>query len=485
MSSLDDEEGCMEDEMMYGEDEFMSYSASAVQAAHAEESSRRSKGKGKEGEAADAGSKDDSSIYDKLRRIQSIDDRTVSALVADDPTPLGSLSTSAKLMRALVSLQDLFAPEILEATRQPISTSTLPSPSPRSLPLATFTTIIELLSSALADVNQPSPPSRHTYELNAARAQLALRQSGYEVAPSVPPPPSSSSLHRTPSEKDDRTLAELMADNARLMILQLRPPLLDSPPPTSPTFPADLIRPKDLSTTPIGHLPPEILARIFEIARHEAEQPVLTGDLGHRYDDFGVLRTSRVPARPQPGQQFELSGSRTLAQRFACFFSSSGRRVVADGHRSHSLALVCKDWKLIARTVAFSAVHLSRRTQLDKLLELLASSDNSLASHIRTLNAKVPAEQPDVDAMGDTRGTSLRRGGAFVLPLFRGQTTAWNGAGPANERGKGSDDAAETQGALFQRLVLVSTNLKSLSLTVLGHAFSVRYGISLRSQPES
>lgn len=124
--------------------------------------------------------------------------------------------------------------------------------------------------------------------------------------------------------------------------------------------------------------------------------------------------------------------------------------------------------------MAFSSVHLSRRTQLDKLLDLLMASDNTYATHIRSINAKVPVQLPDVDAMGDISGTRTRRGGAFVLPIFRGRGQAgWSGAGPSTDR-QGADDAIETQGALFQKLVTASTNLKTLSLTVLGHAFSVR-----------
>ncbi|KAL8286846.1 hypothetical protein RQP46_003852 [Phenoliferia psychrophenolica] len=436
---------------------------------------------------------------DALAALRGIDNETVSTLVQLDPTPVSHLSTSTKLMKAITILQNQQQQQHTPFPAYPPPPPPhgsyyaahpmppLPPPS-RPLPSSTYTSLLELLASALADVSAPTPGPRESrrtaeYKLAVARANLSLNHSGQQSSTFSPPPPpplfhpgsyeefelefgtpSSSSSPAPPplapssqptDTELDATLAHLMAENTRITLLKLRPSFLPKPsaPVTPPPRDPTLTPPK--ASSPIGKLPAEILAEIFRIARKLAEErPVEMSHQSHpNADPYELIR----PARVRRGAGYELHGSRTAAQRFV-----------------QSLALVSKSWQATSRSIAYASVHLRKKTQLPKLLDVLGRNDCHWREHIVSLNVKLPVSNPDP---GVTNALGGRRAGALARHMSA-TAFGWAQPGPSGSQTSAQrlQEDAESPSVHFSRLIAASPNLQQLSLTVIGYAYSVPFG---------
>ncbi|KAK4700300.1 hypothetical protein P7C70_g5946, partial [Phenoliferia sp. Uapishka_3] len=361
-----------------------------------------------------------------------------------------------------------------------------PPPSPE------FIALLELLSSALADVNAQTvgtrdARSRAEYDLIAARARLAM-MSGNNIIlqplPGTPAPiyfhdlgnlssniPNSSASSSSPSPAPplptsfsntdlDRDLASLLVENTQLTLLKLRPPFLPKVPTTNVTpLPADPLLTPLTDNSPISKLPAEILGEIIRLARIAAEKRLdeahLPGGVSHSHGDPYDVRPARM--RKNAWAERELLGSRTAAQRFV-----------------HSLALVNKTWQATSRSIAYASIHLRKKTQLPKLLEVLLKGGCRWAEHIVAVNVKLPVTAPDPSVVGSIR--SARGGG-----LARHMTAAYTWAQGSTQGSNSSSsqriqDDTEPSTIQFSRLVAKAANLQTLTLTVIGFAYSAPFG---------
>lgn len=412
-----------------------------------------------------------------------MDDYTVQSLLRHDPTPVASLPTSTKLIKALHLIQQAYQashPENPSGVEPRLDVGVARAPDP--FPLATYASLLELVGSALSDINQSpltftamagaaSKSKKTVYELQLERARLFLDPSRQWTSPptvlngwgAVAPP---SELSK--EQKEDHDLANLYADNTRAALLILRPPILD-PPPSDPSAlshaePSSSADPFAAPTSfcPIASLPEELLSTIFSLARTAAEQRLegagLNGD--GIYDEYGNPRSaSAIQRRRMPGS---LEGSRTAAQRFTL-----------------SLSLVCKDWRAPARRIAFRSLHCRKMGQMERLLKLLDDSPDGeeLAGYISELNAKVLRASDLGMSVGRSRGY-----GRFVA-------AGGGGWGVASALGAGGSAAAaaalekeeESPGFLFAQLVSKATNLRSLVLNLAGGSpYSIGFGAAGR-----
>jgi hypothetical protein len=209
-----------------------------------------------------------------------------------------------------------------------------------------------------------------------------------------------------------------------------------------------------------------------------------------RYDEFGIplSRSSRSymihqQQQRRSGHGNELVGSRSSAQRLI-----------------HSFALVCKRWQQVSREVGFSEIHLRHlrnahqmpcvlaqpnalwmyalTRRIDRKLISLLTSDthSSLVEHIVTINAKLPMSAPPPSVVGTMRGSrnAWRHTGNYASAGWSALSTSNDGSssGIASD----NEDSPATQ---FCRLVTLSKNLQSLSLTILGTTYSVRFRLCL------
>lgn len=438
-----------------------------------------------------------------------VDDFTVESLLRNDPTPTASLPTSTKIIKSLHLLQSMFQQANPDAPFPGLA-SAIPSfgggfgaRTPSPFPLETYASLLELLGSALQDVNSAplafsgaassaARTKKTIYELQLERARLALNPDKAWVSPptvmnnwgTVSPP-----SELTKEEKQMVDLSHLYSDQARAALLILRPPLF---PPSPPEEPSSSTNPhlststnaegktpsstSSSSTCYISLLPSELLSHIFSLARAlSAERLPLHGGHGgvggypgDPYDDYGAPRPI---ARRRPPGASSLEGSRTAAQRFAL-----------------GLALTCRDWKAPARRIAFQSIHLRKAGQVEKLLKLVDGKGTpsaeggeggvreDLLGWVRKIDAKV-VKAPDLGAgalagigVGRVRGYARFAGG-----MAWGVGGSSGGAGSA-AAAKALEQEEETPAALFAKLVGKASGLRQLSLCVVGHPYSVGFG---------
>jgi hypothetical protein len=298
-----------------------------------------------------------------LQLLANLDPTTAEKLVELDPAPTEDLLTTVKIMKAISILTS--ACSVMQEMNDSYETS-------QSLPLSTYSDIVQLLSSALSDVNQsnptlrspPKPLSLHHLEVARAKLSLPLQDAvplqapvdrteavlvasslGHSVILPAPPAP--------PSE-----LSLLFAENARLALAALRPSsLFPSPHYGSSAMPAS---PTDTSQQPappppvgpsyISKLPSELLIYVLQFA-HSAAAEHDNNEAQNR--SLGPSRTpivrevwngrGRRSVRDEYGNPVNgITGSKGAAQRFTL-----------------SLARVCKAWVEPSRTVSILATHSS------------------------------------------------------------------------------------------------------------------------------
>lgn len=438
----------------------------------------------------------------EVRQLDILDDYSVASLTRTHPTPVSSLPTATKLIKAISLITNLHNLRSYPPVAHLPSYAGDHARQPDPFPVATLAAVVELLGSALTDVNAVPAASftsnrdQTVYELQLARARMLLKPQNEVPFEAFGRGWADTRAEPTPEQKKDRDLANLFSDNARACLLLLCPSILDSSATTDgvkqgAAVPSSTASDGDTSTAPkscpIGKLPSELLALIFSFARAACEERPDNGMYAHPtgYEDEYHLMPQRVPRRSPGIAARGLEGSRTAAQRFTL-----------------SLALVCSDWREVARSVAFASIHIRKplqvrchlertvlranalylsSSQMAKLLRLFDSVSPAQATtwteHIQAINAKVPVPAPDPTVVSPTRSTRfnvIRANGAAALVggawTIMGGTSSNGGASGSN----GATGEDETPGGVFALLVKRASNLKTLELSVVGHAYSVR-----------
>ncbi|GAA5933264.1 hypothetical protein JCM1841_006573 [Sporobolomyces salmonicolor] len=451
------------------------------------------KGKGKAVDVADevmdsteaTGSSTESTkqAREDLARLAAVDPTTAGRLAELDPTPIDTLPTSLKLIKAIQILTNACS-SALDALPAPAQTyaGQVDLPAVDGLPISRYTSAIELLTSALSDVNlnaptMRSPPKEHaSYHLEVARAKLGL-----PLQDAVPPMPlparpptliSGRSVHVVdPYRHPPSDIALLFAENARLALAALRPSVLFPPlPPTVPSSPppAASSRSGSLSAmgpSPISKLPAELLVHIFSLARSVAAERSPDSDLPPPGVEVieawgGGLRGRRSVTRQYSAlnRTNALEGDNAAAQRFAL-----------------ALARVCKAWVDPAQTVAFRTLHLHQGPQLADLLSLLTSRPelSHLASHIRSISAGI-APLPPADS-STSAGDRLHRPFAYRAAARLRGTRAGCSVSMSKTQGEGvGEGERESAGEMWSRLVALAGNVQKLRLRIIA---SRRWGV--------
>ncbi|GAA5915184.1 hypothetical protein JCM5296_007241 [Sporobolomyces johnsonii] len=419
-----------------------------------------------------------------LARLAAVDPTTAGRLAELDPTPTESLPTSLKLIKAIQILTNACS-ATLEAPPAPAhgyaGQVNLPAVDGDGLPVSTCTSAIELLTSALSDVNLNAPNMRSlpkanaSYHLQVARAKLGLPlQDAVPPTKSIPVPGRGvRMINQYPQPPSD--VALVFAENARLALAALRPSALFPPLyPTMPSSPPPAASsrsgsPAVVGASAISKLPSELLVHIFTLARSAAAGRSTDSDVpspgdvvieawgrGHR-----VRMTDQYGA---PIRTHALEGSHAAAQRFAL-----------------ALARVCRAWVDPARTVAFRTLHLNQGPQLADLLSLLTSRRelSHLASHIHSISAFL-APLPPADASTGA-GDPLRRSFAYrAAPRLRG-ARAGSSVSVSKIQGEGGGLAErgerESAGEMWSRLVALAGNVQKLRLRIIaGRSWGVPLG---------
>ncbi|GAA5952944.1 hypothetical protein JCM21900_001525 [Sporobolomyces salmonicolor] len=453
----------------------------------------KGKGKGKAVDVADeamdsteatgASTESTKQAREDLARLAAVDPTTAGRLAELDPTPIDTLPTSLKLIKAIQILTNACssALDALPARAQTYA-GQVDLPAVDGLPISRYTSAIELLTSALSDVNlnaptMRSPPKEHaSYHLEVARAKLGL-----PLQDAVPPMPlparpptlvSGRSVHVVdPYRHPPSDIALLFAENARLALAALRPSVLFPPlPPTVPASPPPAASScsgslSAMGPSPISKLPAELLVHIFSLARSMAAERSPDSDLPPPGVDVieawgGVLGGRRSVTRQysELSRTNALEGDNAAAQRFAL-----------------ALARVCKAWVDPAQTVAFRTLHLHQGPQLADLLSLLTSRPelSHLASHIRSISACI-APLPPADSSTSV-GERLRRPFAYrAAARPRGTRTGYS-VRMSKTRGEGvGEGERESAGEMWSRLVALAGNVQKLRLRVIA---SRRWGV--------
>ncbi|GAA5880023.1 hypothetical protein JCM1840_005293 [Sporobolomyces johnsonii] len=409
-----------------------------------------------------------------LARLAAVDPTTAGRLAELDPTPTDSLPTALKLIKAIQILTNACS-ATLEVPPAPAhgyaGQVNLPAVDGYGLPVPRYTSAIELLTSALSDVNFNAPnmlslpKANASYHLQVARAKLGLPPQD-AVPPTKSIPVSGRGvrmINQYPQPPSD--VALIFAENARLALAALRPsalfPPLDPAMPSSPP-PAASSRsgsPAVTGASAISKLPSELLVHIFTLARSAAAGRSTDSDVPSP-DDVVIEtwgRGHRVRMTDQYGAPIRthaLEGSHAAAQRFAL-----------------ALARVCRAWVDPARTVAFRTLHLNQGPQLADLLSLLTSRRelSHLASHIHSISAFL-APLPPADASTGA-GDPLRRSFAYrTAPRLRG-ARAGSSVSVNKIQGEGGGLAEggerESAGEMWSRLVALAGNVQKLRLRII------------------
>ncbi|KAM0754460.1 hypothetical protein T439DRAFT_321501 [Meredithblackwellia eburnea MCA 4105] len=397
-----------------------------------------------------------------LSKLETIPRHDLSSLVHLDPSPLNTLKPSTKLIKALTMLSYFAA----------------------DLPEDSYSVMVELMSSAIADVqglemNAKNATSdlkkKSAYSLQVARAKLALAAAG--VIPPTPPASSqqstsASSAQETSSEgparissndpnpQMTRDIHDLWAENTRLALLLLRPSFLNLGAQSTVSSPTISSSPAS-TKSPIAKLPEELLSEILLIARSMCEERVpgsfTNASVSPPLDDPANWAYEMAVPHSRRGFQ-ELAGSRTAGQRWV--FRTS---------------LVCKNWCDVSRRTGLRSVHLRRPGPMEKLLEFVSQGGSKYAQCITAINIKLPVVTPDPTLVG----TISRRGrshGAFGWSSRRG--VAVDSTDGSSSSSLNADKQAEnlTPGGLFSKLVNSTPSLRELTLTVTGHTYSIPFG---------
>jgi hypothetical protein len=308
----------------------------------------------------------------ELDRLALVDDWTCDALIRQDPTPVSALSTAAKLIKSLHLLQRAFTLGRSFSSADEVDPRIAVARAPDPFPVETYAALLELLGSALSDVSAGShllsaadraSRDKVVYELQVQRAK-------FDSDPTMPWPDAGAArdawglpqeaIPLTKKQREDLDLANLYADQARATLLILRPPILrpSTPPAACPTSADPSSIPASSLSSPIGKLPPELLATIFTFARKAAEDRIDSMFHEPSYDEYGAVARPVRSHRRMAGRAMDLEGSRTAGQRFA-----------------HSLSLVCRDWRAASRCVAFRSIHIRKPTQVNRRFDIKRGSD--------------------------------------------------------------------------------------------------------------
>lgn len=391
------------------------------------------------------------------------------------------MPTHTKLVQSLQILHDVYA----QAQHSHFSAHPPTHPdsatAPEPFPTSAYAQLLELLGGALSDVTA-SPASfsaavgaarakKTVYELQLERARLSMDPARPGTAPSTTGngwgTASEPTEGLTREQLEDIDLADLVADNTRAALLILRPPLFpDTQPDSSSAVPLDAassppVTTNSASPSPISRLPSELLSHILSLARNLSEQR-MPGGVGFTdpvYDDAGYPRSVIMPRRRIPGVG-QLEGSRTAGQRFAL-----------------SLALVCREWRAPARRIAFRSLHCRKTGQMQKLLQLLETSPETIdPDWITNLNAKI-LKSPEVVGngfgVGIVRGYSRYVGGgaSWATGHQLGATGSSSAAAEAMQKSEESSPAA-----IFAKLVAKAPRLRTLGVNIVGNPYSVGFG---------